>query len=79
MNEETILFYGWWQFAACLFAFIALMAIWWHIGKKQNDFGQVWLALSILCWSLSGLAEIYFTLSNIQSNFLVEGVRSILS
>ncbi|TYP72831.1 hypothetical protein [Aquimarina intermedia] len=78
MNVETILFYEWCQFAACLFSLIALLAIWWHIGKKQNEFGQVWLALSILCWSFSILAEVYFTLSNIQSNFLVEGFGSVL-
>ena len=54
-------FYGWWQFSVCLFAFVALLAIWWHIGKKRADFGQVWLALSVLCWSLSGLLDIYFS------------------
>lgn len=37
------------------------MSIWYHIGKKQKDFGQVWLALSILCWSISGAAIVYFT------------------
>ena len=36
------------------------MSIWYHIGKKQKDFGQVWLALSILCWSMSGAAIVYF-------------------
>ncbi|WP_378185009.1 hypothetical protein ACE939_08950 [Aquimarina sp. W85] len=79
METNIVLFYGWWQFATCLFAFIALMAIWWHIGKKQNDLGQVWLALSIVCWSLSGLTEVYFAKSNATSVFLAEGFRSILS
>ena len=56
--EDITAFYGWWQFAVCLFAFLGLMAIWVHIGKRQGDFGQVWLALSILCWAFSGLTEI---------------------
>ena len=61
--ETSVLhFYGWWQFSVCLFAFMALMAIWWHIGRKQGDFGQVWLALSVFCWSLSGAFEIGFSL-----------------
>jgi len=57
---QLLSFYGWWQFGVCLFAFAALMVIWYHIGRKQNDFGQVWLALSVLCWSFSGLVEVYF-------------------
>ncbi|WP_394970937.1 hypothetical protein [uncultured Croceitalea sp.] len=79
INPETYLFYGWWQFGTCLFAFIALLSIWWHIGKKQNDFGQVWLALSILCWSISGLVEVYFASSIEKNLILVDGLRSILS
>ncbi|MEM1340309.1 MAG: hypothetical protein AAF634_08160 [Bacteroidota bacterium] len=59
-STQVAEFYGWWQFSVCLFAFLALMAIWYHIGKKQDDFGQVWLALSILCWSLSGLVDIVY-------------------
>ena len=55
------------------------MAIWWHIGKRQNDFGQVWLALSILCWSLSGLLEVYFSQDTIGAKTILEGGRSILS
>ena len=78
-TSETFLFYGWWQFATCLFAFIALVSIWWHIGKRQNDFGQVWLALSILCWSISGLAEVYFAKSPDVNNIYLEGFRSVLS
>lgn len=77
-NIDILAFYGWWQFAVCLFAFISLMAIWWHIGKKQNDFGQVWLALSILCWSFSGILEVYY--SNTANNgLLIEGGRGIFS
>ncbi|SEC40726.1 hypothetical protein SAMN04489761_2908 [Tenacibaculum sp. MAR_2009_124] len=79
MNHEIIYFYGWWQLSVCLFAFIALLAIWWHIGKKQNDFGQVWLALSVLCWSISGAFEIYFIESNATSAFIINGWRSIWS
>lgn len=63
ITRESLLLnaFGWWQFAVCLFAFTALMAIWWHIGKKQSDKGQVWLAVSVLCWSLSGLVEVYYS------------------
>ena len=60
-ESQLLSFYGWWQFGVCLFAFAALMVIWYHIGRKQKDFGQVWLALSVLCWGLSGLVEVYFS------------------
>lgn len=79
INTEVISFYGWWQFSVCLFAFVALLSIWWHIGKKQNDFGQVWLALSVLCWSISGAFEIYFIETNITSTVVVDGWRSVWS
>ena len=59
-EAQLLSFYGWWQFAVCLFAFVALIAIWWHIGRKQQDFGQVWLALSVLCWSFTGGIEVYY-------------------
>ena len=78
-DNGIMAFYGWWQFSVCLFAFLALMAVWWHIGKKQNDFGQVWLALSVLCWSFSGALEIQFSRIVSDSNGLQEGWRSILS
>lgn len=78
-KDEILLFYGWWQFGTCLFAFVALLSIWWHIGKKQKDFGQVWLALSILCWSLSGLVEVCFVSYNIKDSIALDGYRSILS
>jgi len=57
-------FYGWWEFSVCLFATIGLLSIWYHIGRKQQDIGQVWLALSVLCWSISGLIEVIY--SNIE-------------
>ncbi|MGD1946871.1 MAG: hypothetical protein ACFB0A_11570 [Croceivirga sp.] len=76
---ETFLFYGWWQFATCFFAFIALLSIWWHIGKRQNDFGQVWLALSVLCWGISGLVEVVFAADSEVNTVLLDGFRSVLS
>ncbi|MEM9647421.1 MAG: hypothetical protein AAF969_03000 [Bacteroidota bacterium] len=79
MEGNLLSFYGWWQFAVCFFAFMALMAIWWQIGKKQNDFGQVWLALSILAWSFSGLFEVYFSEKIPESLLQLESWRSIFS
>ncbi len=78
-TSEILTFYGWWQFTVCLFAFIALLSIWWHIGKRQNDFGQVWLALSILCWSISGIVEVYYANESLENSFILDGWRSILS
>ncbi|SNZ01064.1 hypothetical protein [Flagellimonas pacifica] len=72
-------FYGWWQFSVCLFAFLALLSIWYHIGKKQDDFGQVWLALSILCWSLSGLVEILYQADIGLDIHFKEGFTSVFS
>jgi len=78
-----LLFYGWWQLTVCFFAFLALMAIWYHIGRRQNDFGQVWLGLSILCWSMSGGLEVCFAQMALNgmvvNSALLEGGRSILS
>ncbi len=54
-------FYEWWQFIVSLVACLALLSIWWHIGKRQKDLGQVWLALSLLCWTCSGLIDIYYS------------------
>jgi len=82
MDTQILSIFGYWQFTVCLFAFFALMAIWYHIGNRQKDFGQVWLALSILCWSFSGLVEIYFgSLDevNVQSSYNLNGWRSIFS
>ncbi len=78
-STQVPIFYGWWQFSVCLFAFLALMAIWYHIGKKQDDFGQVWLALSILCWSLSGLVDILFHKDLGLEPHFKEGLTSIFS
>lgn len=83
MTDLTILsFYGWWQLAVCLFAFAGLMTIWWHIGRKQADFGQVWLALSIFCWSFSGLIEVIYSQTagnELGGETYLEGWRSIFS
>lgn len=87
LTNDIILqeFYGWWQLAVCSFAFAALLSIWWHIGKKQNDFGQVWLALSVLCWGISGAVEIYYAQQLMEQNLpdkmplSLGGWRSILS
>lgn len=78
-TNEILSFYGWWQFSVCLFAFLALLAIWWHIGKRQNDAGQVWLALSVLCWSISGGIEVYYASIGQSDHFMLDGWRSILS
>lgn len=60
LESQLLAFFGWWQLGVCAFAFVALLAIWWHIGKRQQDTGQIWLALSVLCWSISGGVELYF-------------------
>lgn len=78
-STQVSIFYGWWQFSVCLFAFLALMAIWYHIGKKQDDFGQVWLALSILCWAVSGLVEILYQENHGLGLHFKEGLRSVFS
>ncbi len=80
--NEISLFYGWWQMSVCLFAFLALIAIWFHLGRRQNDFGQVLLACSILCWSISGAMEILYargTLGMEHGTFYIQGSRSIFS
>lgn len=77
--NEILTFYGWWQLSVCLFAFIALLAIWWHIGRRQKDGGQVWLALSVLCWSISGGIEVYYASVQQSDHFMLDGWRSILS
>ena len=72
-------FYGWWQTIVCFFAFAALLAIWWHLGRNRKDYGQVWLALSILCWSISGIFELIFASGLMTGQYLLEGLRSITS
>lgn len=79
METDLLAFYGWWQFAVCTFAFVSLMAIWWHIGKKQQDLGQVWLALSLLAWGFSGLIEVFFAYGFFEGNLYLDGWRSIFS
>ena len=61
IHIEALQFFGWWQSITCFFAFLSLMAIWWHLGKMKKDFSQIWLALSVLCWSISGVVEIYYS------------------
>ena len=81
-SPEILQFYGWWQLATCSFAFLGLMAIWYHIGRKQQDRGQVWLAVSILCWSLSGGVELLFLQEQAptdQQKLQLDGWRSIFS
>ena len=54
------------------------MAIWWHLGRRKGDSGQVWLALSVLCWSMAGFGQIYFA-SNPSSEYVANGWQSIVS
>ncbi|MEM6803510.1 MAG: hypothetical protein AAF696_19035 [Bacteroidota bacterium] len=60
-EPQLLSFFAWWQLVVCSFAFLALMAIWWHIGRKQHDTGQIYLALSVLCWSITGGVELYYS------------------
>jgi hypothetical protein len=77
MKEVDIIrFYGWWELSICSFAFLALMAIWYHLGKKKGDFGQVWLSLAVLCWAISGVFEIIYV-ERFELN--IGGWRSIFS
>jgi len=76
---EISKFYGWWQFVVCLFAFMALMSIWYHIGKNQKDYGPVWLAFSILCWAFSGLVEVLYLEDDGVNSPIKEGLRSVFS
>jgi len=80
-SQQIIHFYGWWELITCSFAFLGLLAIWYHLGKKKGDAGQVWLALSVLCWAISGAVDIYYSslAYTPQSSIAVNGWRSILS
>jgi len=78
-GKDILLFYGWWQLSVCTFAFLALFSIWWHIGRIRRDHGQVFLAVSILCWSFSGLTEIFYARSSEYNSTFFEGLRSIFS
>ena len=86
---EIYLFFGYWQVVVCLFAFVALMAIWNNFSKNQlnntQDQGLWWLSFSILVWAFSGGLEIYYGIyfESIQSNYkqqlLLNSGRSLLS
>ncbi|PHI18842.1 hypothetical protein CEQ90_15955 [Lewinellaceae bacterium SD302] len=69
--------FGYWQFAVCLFAGLGLLGIWWHIGRRQDDFGQVWLALSVFCWSVSGLLEAYYGYQSSSADLGTQGDMAI--
>jgi len=79
LNTQVLTFYGYWQLIVCCFAFLGLMSIWYHMGRKQKDTGQVWLALSILCWSLSGGMEVMFARELNVSESVLTVSKSILS
>jgi len=79
VEQATLNFYGWWQAATCFFAFLALMSIWWHLGRRKNDVSQIWLALSVLCWSLTGFVDILFTGQFFTDSNKLGGITSILS
>jgi len=79
MNTQVLAFYGYWQLVVCFFAFLGLISIWFHLGRKQKDTGQVWLALSILCWSLSGGLIVLFTQNSDFNQSYLNGGKSILS
>lgn len=54
------------------------MAIWWHLGRKKGDDGQVWLALSVLCWSFAGATHIYFG-NDGETKYVADGWQSVFS
>ena len=78
-SSEILQFYGWWELTTCLFAFLALISIWFHLGRKKGDLGQVFLAVSILCWAFSGAFEIYAFHYNKHDSVWIIGWRSIFS
>ena len=81
LAHEVLMHYlGLWQFASSLFAFLALMAIWWHLGRKKGDFGQVFLAFSVLCWAVTGGVEYLYGRGLIIHNLdVLNGVKSVFS
>ncbi|WP_318310024.1 hypothetical protein [Flagellimonas crocea] len=79
LPNQVSLFYGWWQLSVSLFAFLSLMSIWYHIGKKQADYGPVWLALSVLCWAFSGLVDVIYLYSDGSYVHYKDGFRSVFS
>ena len=52
--------FGYWGAGACGFAAAALLGIWWHIGRRTGDRGQVCLAASVGLWAVSGVVEVAF-------------------
>jgi len=80
-NVELISFYGWWIGSVSLFAFIALLGIWYHIGRKQGDTGQIYLAFSIFFWFLSGVINVIFAdrLNQPDRKLIHDGFVSIFS
>ena len=80
-NVELVSFYGWWIGSVSLFAFISLIGIWYHIGRKQGDTGQVYLAFSIFFWFLSGVLNVIFADRLGQSDWKLihDGFTSIFS
>ncbi len=47
----------------CGFAALALLGIWWHIGRRTKDVGQAYLAASVACWAVSGAVEVGYASS----------------
>ncbi len=80
-TQQILNFFGWWELVTCSFAFLGLLSIWYHLGKKKGDVGQVWLALSVFCWAISGAIDIYYSHVDYtpQNIISVNGWRSILS
>jgi len=39
---------------------VALLGIWWHIGRRTRDTGQVFLAVSVALWAVSGVVEVLY-------------------
>ena len=50
--------FGFWGASVCGFAALALLAIYWHIGRRTRDVGQAYLAASVACWAMSGGVEV---------------------
>ncbi len=82
-------FYGWWQIVVGLFAFVALLSIWQHITKDQEqgqkDYGLLWLCFAVLAWALTGVVDIAYagalntSALDAKEQVFYKGLRSILS
>lgn len=55
------------------------MSIWWHLGRRKNDYSQIWLAISVLCWSLTGVVEILYSGQWFSDSNQLAGITSVLS